>query len=634
MHPQSIVHSLVEFIDGSVLAQLGLPDMRVPIAFALAHPERLPLDLPRARSRRARRGSTSRTPDRKRFPCLDLAYAALRGAEAAPAVLNAANEISVAAFLAGRIAFPAIAAANAAVLEAFAARGGSQTLASLGDVMDADAWARARARVARGRGRCAAHDRVDLRIRLRADALGADLRARARTLPGGALVRRARAQVLPGLRPADRHRALAPGLEAQAEPSTRSRGSRSAASSRCSARTRTSSTIREVRAHPSEALGAKPLWQKLAIVFAGPAMNLMLPVAIFAVTLFVGMPRPAPVIGVVEAARRPSAPGWPPATGCSPSTRPRSRWWGDFEDLVRSRPGETLALRYERGGEPREVRFEVASRAALDEFGKVRETGWVGLGHRRSTAMIGVPDAAGPAHRAGLRSGDVIVSLGGRAGRGLVGPRHALRGGRRAACSVEVDRGAAPGERLAFELPALGSLAALGVVPANVLVSTVEPDSPAAARRPRARRPDPVGRRRAGRQLPVVRGDGAHERRARARAGGSRARASSSTTTRRARDGSDRHRTSASRSRATGSASRPKRRRCRARWRSIRCAIRSSRVPRAIGMTVDVTHMFLRGLGKIVTGEVSRKQVAGPDRHRADRGQRVRARLGDRISRR
>ena len=105
VHPQSIVHSLVEFKDGSVLAQLGLPDMRVPIAVALAHPERLPLDLPRLDLAALARLEFE-DPDRKRFPCLDLAYQALRSAEAAPAVLNAANEISVAAFLEGRIAFP------------------------------------------------------------------------------------------------------------------------------------------------------------------------------------------------------------------------------------------------------------------------------------------------------------------------------------------------------------------------------------------------------------------------------------------------------------------------------------------------------------------------------------------------
>jgi 1-deoxy-D-xylulose-5-phosphate reductoisomerase len=144
VHPQSIVHSLVEFVDGSVLAQLGLPDMRVPIAVALAHPERLPLDLPRLDLAALSRLEFE-DPDRKRFPCLDLAYQALRASEAAPAVLNAANEVAVAAFLAGRVAFPAIAGANEAVLEAFAAGGGRGELRELGDVLAADAWARARA---------------------------------------------------------------------------------------------------------------------------------------------------------------------------------------------------------------------------------------------------------------------------------------------------------------------------------------------------------------------------------------------------------------------------------------------------------------------------------------------------------
>jgi 1-deoxy-D-xylulose-5-phosphate reductoisomerase len=144
VHPQSIVHSLVEFRDGSVLAQLGLPDMRVPIAVALAHPDRLPLDLRLDLSAVGRLDFEA--PDRKRFPCLDLAYQALRAAEAAPAVLNAANEIAVAAFLEGAAGSPAIAATNAAVLEAFAKQGAAKELASLDDVLAADAWARARAR--------------------------------------------------------------------------------------------------------------------------------------------------------------------------------------------------------------------------------------------------------------------------------------------------------------------------------------------------------------------------------------------------------------------------------------------------------------------------------------------------------
>jgi 1-deoxy-D-xylulose-5-phosphate reductoisomerase len=147
VHPQSIVHSLVEFCDGSVLAQLGLPDMRVPIAVALAHPERLPLELPRLDLAALGRLEFE-TPDPKRFACLDLAYAALRADEAAPAVLNAANEVAVEAFLEGRVNFPAIAEANAAVLEAHVARDGSGALRDLDDVMEGDAWARSRAREA------------------------------------------------------------------------------------------------------------------------------------------------------------------------------------------------------------------------------------------------------------------------------------------------------------------------------------------------------------------------------------------------------------------------------------------------------------------------------------------------------
>jgi len=145
VHPQSIVHSLVEFRDGSVLAQLGLPDMRVPIAVALAHPERLALEVPRLDLAKAERLDFE-APDRVRFPALDLAQAALRADEAAPAVLNAANEVAVAAFLDRRIPFPAVTSTCAAVLEAHVARSDARPLEDLRAVLDADAWARARAR--------------------------------------------------------------------------------------------------------------------------------------------------------------------------------------------------------------------------------------------------------------------------------------------------------------------------------------------------------------------------------------------------------------------------------------------------------------------------------------------------------
>jgi 1-deoxy-D-xylulose-5-phosphate reductoisomerase len=146
VHPQSIVHSLVEFVDGSVLAQLGVTDMRLPIQYALSYPERWEaaiqgLDFTNAMS------LDFLPADRAKFPCLDLAYEALRGGGSAPAVLNAANEEAVAAFLDGRIAFPAVADTIHDVLEAHP----PEPVRALADVLAADAWARERARVALAR---------------------------------------------------------------------------------------------------------------------------------------------------------------------------------------------------------------------------------------------------------------------------------------------------------------------------------------------------------------------------------------------------------------------------------------------------------------------------------------------------
>jgi 1-deoxy-D-xylulose-5-phosphate reductoisomerase len=140
IHPQSIIHSLVEYVDGSVLAQLSNPDMRVPIAHALAFPERMesgatPLDL-------AAIGQLAfERPDADRFPCLGLAYAALREGGTAPAVLNAANEIAVAAFLEGGLRYTAI----PQVIEQVLGRVVSMQADSLEAVLDADRSARAAA---------------------------------------------------------------------------------------------------------------------------------------------------------------------------------------------------------------------------------------------------------------------------------------------------------------------------------------------------------------------------------------------------------------------------------------------------------------------------------------------------------
>ncbi|MCP3851528.1 MAG: 1-deoxy-D-xylulose-5-phosphate reductoisomerase [Gammaproteobacteria bacterium] len=108
VHPQSIVHSLVEFRDGSVVAQLGIPDMKIPIAYAMSYPARLPLNLSRLNLAQCAQ-LTFETPDLDRFPCLQLAFDALKKGSIYPAVLNAANEIAVDAFLKGMISFTSIA---------------------------------------------------------------------------------------------------------------------------------------------------------------------------------------------------------------------------------------------------------------------------------------------------------------------------------------------------------------------------------------------------------------------------------------------------------------------------------------------------------------------------------------------
>jgi 1-deoxy-D-xylulose-5-phosphate reductoisomerase len=140
VHPQSIVHSMVEFVDGTVLAQLGVTDMRLPIQYALSYPERWEAAIPGMDFGRAMHLDFE-VPDRRRFPCLDLAYRALEGAGSLPAVLNAANEEAVAAFLEHRIPFTAIAALVEEVMEAHP----PAPLRRLEDVLEADRWARARA---------------------------------------------------------------------------------------------------------------------------------------------------------------------------------------------------------------------------------------------------------------------------------------------------------------------------------------------------------------------------------------------------------------------------------------------------------------------------------------------------------
>ncbi|MEW5982130.1 MAG: 1-deoxy-D-xylulose-5-phosphate reductoisomerase [Acidobacteriota bacterium] len=137
IHPQSVVHSLVELRDGSMIAHLGVTDMRLPIQYAFSYPDRWGSTWPSLDLLRS--GPLEfLAPDRRRFPCLDLAYRALREGRGAPVVLNAANEVAVAAFLAGHLPFVAIADVIARALDAHTAR----EVATLTAVRTLDGWAR------------------------------------------------------------------------------------------------------------------------------------------------------------------------------------------------------------------------------------------------------------------------------------------------------------------------------------------------------------------------------------------------------------------------------------------------------------------------------------------------------------
>jgi len=144
VHPQSIVHSMVELVDGSVIAQLGVTDMRLPIQYAFSYPDRWSAPLPSLDLARAGRLDFER-PDTERFPCLALAFRALRGAEGLSIVLNAANEVAVSAFLEARLAFTAIADVIRHTMDAYELNGAARVtgLATLANVREIDGWARA-----------------------------------------------------------------------------------------------------------------------------------------------------------------------------------------------------------------------------------------------------------------------------------------------------------------------------------------------------------------------------------------------------------------------------------------------------------------------------------------------------------
>ncbi len=367
----------------------------------------------------------------------------------------------------------------------------------------------------------------------------------------------------------------------------------------------------EALASVEETLGAKPTWQKLAIVFAGPFMNLVLPVFIFAGSLLVGIDRPAAVVGTVERGSPAEAAGMRPGDRLLAVGGRPVRFWNEVEDEIRALPGGRLALEVGRGGETLPVAIDVVERPGLDEFRLVSDVGWVGLRFARQRAVLGIPDASSPAARVGLRSGDLVVQVDGAAVDDWTGfaAAYAARGTGGTA-DLSIERGDEDAKQTqVVRVPALGDVHGLGVIPASVLVSEVTPGRPAerAGFAPGdlilTVGGEPVGsfasfaetvRASQGRPLHISY----------------------------ARDGQTRSVELAAELQTVDSGGLEEE-----AWLigivaedvTLVGALRLDRelnplvaLPRAVGMTVETTTRFLRGFGKLVTGEISRRQIGGP----------------------
>jgi regulator of sigma E protease len=236
-----------------------------------------------------------------------------------------------------------------------------------------------------------------------------------------------------------------------------------------------------------QTLGAKPIWQKLFIIGAGPAMNLLLPVFVIGGTLMAGVERPSAVVGTVERGSPAEAAGVRPGDRILAVDGEPVRWWDEVEEAVRSRPADHATLALERptaagGEEPLRVELQIASRPGLDIFQDNLDVGWLGLQHPRQKAVLGITDARSPAARAGLQSGDRVLAVDGREVVDWPSFEAAYtaagRGGR---VALQIERGEGDAKQsLELEVPALGSLPSLGAIPAVVLVAAVTPGMPAA----------------------------------------------------------------------------------------------------------------------------------------------------------
>ncbi len=237
----------------------------------------------------------------------------------------------------------------------------------------------------------------------------------------------------------------------------------------------------EVQANLEESLPGQPLWKKLSIVFAGPAMNLAFPVLVFMATLFIGSERRDAVIGTVEIGSPAALAGLAPGERILAIDGNPVKWWDEVKKAIITSPGETLSVETVRGDVRQEWSLAVSTRSGLDPFGKVQAVGWLGLGQRRLRSVLGIPDPHSPAALAGLRSGDRVTAVEEHPVEDWPGFAGAyLAAGTVGEVTLDIERPAEDAtQSLRFRVPALGDVANLGVVPATVLILAVSPDSPA-----------------------------------------------------------------------------------------------------------------------------------------------------------
>lgn len=236
-------------------------------------------------------------------------------------------------------------------------------------------------------------------------------------------------------------------------------------------------------ARPDEYLESKPVWQKIAITAAGPLMNLVLPVFIFVVMLWVGIPKTSSVIGMVERDSPALEAGLRVGDQIVAVDGTPVEWWVEVNRAIEDHDGKDIDLQVDRAGQVLDVNVPLGARSAMDEFGDAESVGWIGLASQRLPALLGVPEADSWAAQSGLRSGDRVVAVRGEPVEDWsdLSEAYAQAAGRESvAFTVETSTEPDSPQRT-VDVPVVGSLPELGVISATVLVGQVVEGMPAEA---------------------------------------------------------------------------------------------------------------------------------------------------------